>query len=379
MTPARATSPGPRRGRGRRTPLPLVAALALLASGCERAAATPWQARSLFHDFGMIPHGRAKTVRIRIDFPQDRGPMLPLGFRGSCSCAATRFIAVGKDGRERVSLGRASSEHAVLPGEDLFLELSLDTKRKEALEQKPLTNSGEVLLTDLAEKYGRVAIPISFTFGIEAPIALSPFAHIDFGALPLSRRFSVTLDLRPKVGQRVHFAEPKVTDSRVRAVLRSEGEATLLDVRVVPDRGLGVGSLHTVIEVPTDLPDGYTLPIPVSGQIVDDIEVKPMERVSFGRLDLAQPQEGSVIVRDHDLARPAEFVVLGIRGLVGKDLGSHFATELQPIAGDERSVRLVIRYLGTFRERTFRGFVDLGKRGGTGSVASIEFVGFGHE
>ncbi len=383
-TASNPSCPGTRRQRLRHRAMqtnPLVTALVSLAllSACTKPPA-PWQPHPVFHDFGMVPHGQVAIVRVPIDFPQDRGAMLPLGYQGSCSCVSTHFVAIGKDGKERVSLGRVANEHAVLPGEKLFLELSLDTRRKEASEQKPVTNAGNVLLTDIGETLGRVVIPISFTFGIEAPVAVSPFAHINFGALPMSQRYSLTLELRPRKGTQAHFLSAKADDPRVRVELRQDGEVCLLDVRVVPDRGLGFGPLYTTITVPTDLPDAYVVPIPVSGQIVGDIEVKPMERISFGRFDFKTPQEGSVIVRDHDTSRPPEFEVLEVRAIVGKDLAQHMETELQPIEGDARSARLVLRYLGTFRhDRAFRGFVELGKRGGGGSVTSIEFVGFSHE
>lgn len=356
------------------------ALLSLLVLAACDAPAPPWEPKASFHDFGTVSHGQVATVRIPIDFPRERGPMVPLAFRGNCSCAAWVFVAVDQNGDERHSLGRADIEHAVLPDQKLFLELSLDTRRKEAVTQAPITSSGEVLLVDLNEKIGRVAIPVSFTYGIDVPVTLAPFAHIDFGALPMSQRFSVTLDLRGKAGTQIRFGPVAVDDPRVTAELRFEGEATRLDVRVVPDRGLGYGAIRTAITVGTDLPDGYTVPIPVTGQIVDDVEVQPMERISFGRLDLGKESVGEVVLYDHDRSRAAAFVVLGIRGVVGKDLANHLDAELQPIEGDERGARLLLRYKGTFQGgRTFRGFVDIGKVGVAGSVASIEFVGFGND
>lgn len=328
----------------------------------------------------MIPHGTAATARLEIDFPQDRGAIVPLGFRGPCACATWRFVAIGKDGRERVSYGQPTAEHAVLPGDRLLLELTIDTRQKEAAQQQVLTNSGEALLVDLENRHGRMAVPVVFTFGIEAQVVVTPHAHVDFGALPLSRTFSTRLQLRGKDDRAVAFGTPRVEDARVHAALRTEEGGCELEVRVVPDRALGPGVVHATITVPTDLPSGYELPIPVTGQIVSDIEIKPMERISFGRLDLREPREGFVIVRDHDLDRPAEFVVLGIATILGKDLDRHVEAVLEPVQGDERAARLVLRYLGTLRgEQAFRGRVDLGKRGLTGSVASVEFVGFGHE
>jgi len=366
------------RSRLSRARLPLLALLA--ATACDAHETEPWQPHPVSVDFGMIPHGSVKTVRLGIDFPRDRGPMVPLAFRGNCSCASWAFVAVGKGGHERRSLGRPDAEHAVLPGEELFLELSLDTKRKEAATQKPVTSGGDVLLTDLGDKVGRVAIPVAFTYGIEAPVELSPFAHVDFGALPMSRRYSVTLELRPRAKPRVAFGPVRSDDPRVTAQLRQEGDLTVLDVRVVPDRAHGLGVLAATVSVSTDLDDGYIVPIPVTGQFVDDVEIRPMERISFGRLDLTKPQTGEVILRDHDLGRSPEFVVLGIRSVVGKGLAQHFSVELVPIPGDDRSTRLTLRYKGTYSgSRAFRGFVDLGKSGVEGSVASLEFVGFGND
>lgn len=357
--------------------LTLAVAALLICAGCGDAPPAPWNPRPVFHDFGMIPHGKIATVRLPIEFPTDRGPMLPLAFQGNCSCASWSFVAVSPQGGERVTHGRAAIEHCVVPGEKLFLELRLDTNRKEALEQKPVTNAGEVFLVDLHEKIGRISIPITFTFGIDAPVTLKPFAAVDFGELPLSRVYTAAIELHPKAGTAVHFGPIEIDDPRVTAKLVSGDGPMLLDIRVQPDAGRGVGALHTVIRVGTDLKDGYHLPIPVSGSIVDDIEVKPMERVSFGRFDLATRQEGFVILHDFDDRRDPTFEVVGVRDLVGTDLARHIETELQPIEGEPRAARLFIRYLGTFRGgQAFRGAVELGKRGGHGSVASIEFVGF---
>src|SRR5690606_887566 len=126
------------------------AVAALLAACTADEPPQPWQPRTVRHDFGMIPHGTAATARLEIDFPQDRGAIVPLGFRGPCACATWRFVAIGKDGRERVSYGQPTAEHAVLPGDRLLLELTIDTRQKEAAQQQVLTNSGEALLVDLA-------------------------------------------------------------------------------------------------------------------------------------------------------------------------------------------------------------------------------------
>jgi hypothetical protein len=349
---------------------------------CDRASPPPplTEPPPIHHDFGMIAHGEVATVRLPIAFPQDLGPIVPLGFRGSCSCAAWSFVAIGKDGRERVSYGRVDLEHAVFPGEQLLFQLSLDTNRKEALEQKPITNTGEILLVDVGEKHGRVSIPVTFTFGIDAPVKVAPFAHVDFGALPMSRRFPITLELRGKTGSNVQFLGASAADPRVAVALRQDGDATLLDIKVTPDRGLGQGTMQTTVTVRTDLPNGYQVPIPVSGQFVDDLEIKPMERIAFGRIDLAAPSEGFVILTDHDDTRPEAFTILGVRSVVGDDLAKHFEATLTPVEGTPRSARLTLRYKGTFRDgRTFRGFVEVGKAKGGGSVAKIDFVGFGND
>ncbi len=356
----------------------LTLALAILvASGCSEPPPPAWQPTPIFHDFGMIPHGKIAAVRLGIDFPTDRGPMLPLAFQGNCSCASWAFVAVDPKGNERVTHGRAAIEHCVVPGEKLFLELRLDTNRKEALEQKPVTNHGEVFLVDLHEKVGRVAIPVTFTFGIDAPVTLKPFATVDFGPLPLSRVFTVAIELHARGTTPVHFGPVRAGDPRVTARLIEQDGLTLLDIRVQPDAGRGLGALNTVIRVGTDLPDGYEIPIPVTGSIVDDVEVKPMERVSFGRFDFTAPQEGFVILQDFDDRRDPAFEVRGVRSIVGKDLAQHIETDLQPIDGNPRAARLFIRYRGTLAGvRSFRGFVDVGKHGAEGSVASVEFVGF---
>jgi hypothetical protein len=358
----------------------LALAAASLVPACSRPPApAPFVPTAVHHDFGMIPHGRVVKQRLRIEFPTDRGPMLPLGYQGSCSCASTVFVIAGKDGRERFSHGQAQIEHCVLPGEELFLELTLDTSEKEALEQRPLTNAGRVLLTDLGDRVGRIEIPVVFTFGIDTPVRVVPFAHVDFGALPRSQKFSVTLELHGNAGRAVQFGPVEGPDDpRAHGALRREGDLTLLDVSFAPDDRLGPARCD--LRIRTDLPDGYVLRIPVSGAVVDDISFATMDRISFGRFDFRVPKEAFLLLTDHDRRRAPGFVVQRIETRAGTDLAQHFSAALEAVEGDDRASRLVVRYLGSYRaSRVFRGAVHLAKTEDGPKLAEIEFVGFDSE
>lgn len=353
----------------------------LLATACgdgslQRSAADP-PAVVVRHDFGTLRHGQVAEALLEVPLPQDGRAFRPLAFRKDCSCGTAEFVVRGADGALREAGATPLSNLVVRPGESLLMKLSIDTRVKEAVDQPRLTYHGSVVVQDAARDRDRLWVPAEFAFAIDAPIRVLPAAHVDFGGLPRTTTYRQTLELHPDGGPgTVRFGEPVCFDERLSARLRVEGGVTVLDIEFRPRRHDAPGPVRTAVEVPTDLENGYVLPIPVSGELLPDVVVEPMDIIGFDRIDFRKPAERYVNLIDHDFTRPPGFAILDIRDSKGASLAEHFEATLQPIEGAPRSSRLILRYKGTLRARSFRGAVRLTKPGKREVVAVIRFVGF---
>ena len=336
-----------------------------------RATAAP-----LSHDYGVIPHGQTRTHTFELNGPEVQPGMFPAGFRASCSCSSARFWIRSSDGKKRNLEGLRPELKTLQRGETLLLELTLDTRLKEAVDLDPVTIRGAAVVRSAVDSNAEVALPIVFHYAIDAPVAVLPHAHVDFGQLPVSRVFSITLGLQPdpELGP-VTFGPVSASDPRVTAKLREEEGETVLDVGFDPGPNAQPSTVQALLSVTTSVPD-YTLPIPVSGQLISDVVVEPMDRVSFRVLPVGERAEVFVLVTDHDRQRPPEFVVESIVDHGGHSLADHFEVDLEPVEGQPRTTRVVLRYLGTLSPPGFRGVLRLGKPGGVGPRSEITFVGF---
>src|SRR5690606_1190545 len=152
--------------------------------------------------------------------------------------------------------------------------------------------------------------------------------------------------------------------------------ATSLEVSIVPDAERAEGPFAAELLIPTDLPGGYVLRVPLSGTIVPTVRVAPPGFLSFGALPFDRPHEVHVVVTDHDTSRPADFHVVGIAGQDGADLSGHFEARVEPVAERPRSRTVHLRYLGGIESRSFRGELLLAREPAGEPSLRIRFSGF---
>lgn len=369
------------------SPLPMrfLISFALLLAACappDGAATGPaggsQDQPELFHDFGTIPHAHSAAHDFVVDTRALGTDLVPLGVTADCSCARTEMLLRAKDGSERVATGQPLAEFAARPDEVLVVRLTIDTIRKEAADLKPADSRATLILQPAAATNAltRLNVPIRFRFAIDSPVALRPFAIIDFGEVPLSTQPALLTVLRGD-GSPVRFGPATADDPRVHLELEPQGEETRLHVRFVPAAGDQPGTFQSVATVQTDHASGYVLRIPVVGRLVPDFVVRPMAKVSLGLFDFESDRpEQFVLVTDHDRRRPAEFVVSRVVDASGSDCSSLFHVELQAQAGDARTTRVVVRYVGGALPPTFRGEIVLAKDPVQGPFLTIELVAF---
>jgi hypothetical protein len=341
------------------------------------------------HDFGMLRHGAVGRADLKIPLPAVSAPLIPIGFMRDCTCARHQFVLVDREtGEERIATEQPFSEFAVREGEDLILRLELHTLDKEAADHPRASVRGRVVLQEDDEAHRRHDVPVLFEFGIDCPLSVEPFAHLDMGDWPRTVAYRQTFRVRGDDGP-VTLSDVRCLETdpsapqRLREVrdcdvsIEVDGDETRLRLEFRADEDRLEGPFAFAVLARTDLPDGYSLRLPVSGKLVGAIEVSPPGRFSFGRIDLEQPTTRILVITDHDPERNPEFVVLGIVGHDGADMSKHFAMELSEIPGQPRSQHMELRYVGGLAgERSFRGVVQLGKERGGEELISIPFFGF---
>lgn len=361
----------------------------LIAAGCGRHAAepaAPWQAPTLRHDYGSIPHGETRTHTFAVQLPPGRKGIVPLGFRGDCTCTVHEFRIRDRSGATR-SVGTAGDAASVVQdGETLLLLLTLDTGMREAANLQKTTSQGMIICGEREDPDAnrdpvrpplRHLLPVSFTYEIRARVTVLPVAHVNFGRLPRSREFKMSLELRGSDPARPpRFGAVRTNDRQVEARLAPGAGCTLLHVHVRPTPGDAAQAARYEVEIETDLTPPYLLRIPVSGEFVPDVQIEPMDRISFERFDFTKPAEQFVTVIDHDLRREAGFVVQRILDDQGRPADQHFQARIEAVSGEPRASRLVLRYVGGLEGRFFRGTITLTKPDGKGPAATVEYVGF---
>jgi hypothetical protein len=348
------------------------------------APAVPDFEPTIDHDFGIVPHGETREARLAIPLPAG-GPWTPLTLQRSCTCVRARFAIEAVDGSMRHSSGdgRPDPTGAVKDGERLFLELTLDTREKEVADLAPNWTPAQVVLTGPNLTQGFVRI--RFQFGIEAPVRLSPTAQFALGELPRPVRYRQQMEIHRR-GKSITFGTPTVVEANAEGLLTNPSdvfvsldgtaEPAILEVAVKPDELRPLGAMRCEIRIPTDLPDGYVIHVPVSGQVIDAVHVEPPGVYSFGRIDFAEPREMRLRVVDHDPTRSPDFVLVGVIGDDGRDLGEHFKVAVEPLSGRPRERIIALSYRGTLRDTSFRGTVELAKAADQPPILRIPFSAY---
>jgi hypothetical protein len=223
----------------------------------------------------------------------------------------------------------------------------------------------------------RVQWPFLIHFGIDAPVDLRPFAALDFGRVAGSQTASVLTTL---AGDQNHpdlrFLDVTSSDPYLDVELEPADGHTVLRARCRPGEP---GNYRAIVSVGTSLP-GYRIDLAATWKVVPDLEATPLDRIAFrARLDEAQEQgferRQFVLVTDHDSRRSPEFSVHRVVDLADHDASSHFAITIEPVPGNDRQQRLMVRYLGGL-SAAFRGKIVLTKDGQGGPFLPIDVAVF---
>ena len=350
--------------------------LVLLGLGCGAETGPVAEPAVLHHDFGTIPHGELRTHEFRIDLDPELGPLVPITYRGDCTCTTFQLVLRGPDGTERIATGYRVPRFAVGPDEELLLRLTVDTNRKEPVDMPPLTVAGNLILQAPTGATPPVVVRVDLTYAIDAPVRIEPSAHIEFPAMPRGRAHTIPTRIYSDRDPPLRLGPVHSSDPRLQGrVVGADGYA-LLETTLTTGPDEPARNLRATLIVDTDL-DGYRLEIPVSGQILPDIEVVPMNKISLGRFDFDQPgAEGFVTLTDHVRDRDPGFRLHAVRDDAGADASRHFAVRLEPIAGAERDTRVWVEYRGGLTGPFFRGEIVLSKAPDQGPFIPIELVAF---
>lgn len=332
------------------------------------------------HDFGVVRHGDSVRHDFVLDLRSKFGPgwYCP-GTQVDCSCARTELWLRAEDGSERqVEIMNPAS--APQEGEVLVVRTVLESGRREAVDTKETTSRVLVVLqpVNASDTTNRRAWPLQFRYRIDSPVRVRPVATLDFGRVPVSRPKTLELVLASDLeGRAVAFSQPQSDDPRVTLELEPRDGLAMLRATFTPATG-DEGSVRALVTVETDLQPAYRLGLAATATPVPDLEAVPYPKLSL-RADLREAQpEGKalsqyVLVTDHDPSRPEEFVVARLVDDRGQDASASFAVAFEPVPGEPRSRRVLVRWLGR-QEREFRGELVLAKDPQSGPFLPIELV-----
>ncbi|MBX3463130.1 MAG: hypothetical protein KF830_08160 [Planctomycetes bacterium] len=335
---------------------------------------------SLAHDFGVIPHGSSRQHDFLLDLAALEGEWVALHVHLDCSCGRAQLLLRAADGQERPVDGRPSADNRPRPGEQLVARIVIDTAEREAVDLPATTSRGQVVLQSLADASGRHRqhLPLLLHFGVDAPVVLQPFAALDLDRVPTCRTGEAWTTLRGDEGHpQVRFVAVETSDPALDAVLEPADGHTLLRVRCRPTT---VGNHRALVGVRTDLPDDYTVRLPVTWKVVPELEALPMAKLSF-RADLGREQTQAeahaqfLVLTDHDATRTAEFVLRQLVDDAGEDARAAFAVDFAPVPGQPRQCRLHVRYLGGHPDG-FRGRMVIARPDTETPQLAIDLVAF---
>ncbi len=335
---------------------------------------------TLSHEFGAVPHGETRQHDFVLDVRSIAGPgWYSPGTHVDCSCARTELFLRGSDGVLQ-PIPVFQPDTAPKDGEVLVVRVILDTQKREAVDTKDIDSRVLVVLqrADSNDPQKRVMWPLQFRFRIDAPIRVRPVATFDFERVPPARPKVVALNLSSDIaGRAVQFSNARCEDARVQLRIEPNDGYTLLHATLTPRTG-DTGNLRAIVTVDTDLDPAYQLRIPAVAAFVPDLEAIPLPKVSI-RADLTKPQDegrgGSqyVLVTDHDLSRPEEFVVAKITDAAGRDATRLWSITFEKVPGEPRSCRVHARWTGS-QASEFRGELVLAKDTQKGPFLRIELV-----
>ena len=335
----------------------------------------------LDHDFGIVPHGETRTHEFELDLANLGEPHVPLRVHLECSCGKAVIRMRKSDGSERSIDGSGYARNLPQDDEKVILRITLDTRKKEAVDLAKTLSRGYVLLQPLDDRTGMARQRWAFVvrFGIDAPVLLSPFAAFDFGAVAESMKGHRMTTLRgDEAHPDVKFLSVSTTDASIEALLEEQADHTVIRATCTPGQR---GNHRALAMIKTSIPD-YTVAMDVVWKVVPDLEASPIDKITItAALDKEQDDsvlaQQSVLITDHNRRRSPEFVLRNIVGDDGRDATPLFEVKLAPVPNKERQQRMQVRYLGGLIKEgldsgaphnIFRGKIVLAKANDAGSL-----------
>jgi hypothetical protein len=369
--------------------------LAVVLGGCGQAgsphsagtvpagASGTQQPEAVEHDFGVIPHGEARSFDYVIPVQQLGKAVVPLRAQLDCSCGRAEVVLRHRNGTERPIDGSPMSPNAPTADETLVVRVTIDTRTKDPVDVTKAVSRGSVLLQPVADRDGTLRIhwPLLVRYSIDVPVVVAPFAELDFERVPACATPELQTTLRGDAAHAgVVFGPVRSSDPAITASLEPDGDGVRLRVRCRPGE---LGNHQAVLQIDTNLPSGYQVHLAVKWKVVPELEASPMPKLSF-RADLKRPQtrdesQGQYLqVIDHDPRRGPEFEVRELVDEAGQDARAAFEVWFAPVANQAGQQRVFVRYLGG-RPDGFRGRLVLAKAGTDGPFLPIELVAFHHK
>lgn len=287
-------------------PLPLLLGLLSLGiGGCDGAVSDPAprepageglvilnpgdDLRDYFHDFGTIPYGEKRKHTFRLKNSDSR-PVVVQDLQSSCSCSVGRISYVDEQGREVLGNRRKEPVITLPPGVEANLTFEIDTTTVR------LANADK-----LAQVRLRCDSPskpfITFEMHLKVDLAFQATPRtIDLGRVPISTGARGRSDLitgLPAGLQRVTgvIESSPGLEVGIRQEEKPGGTLWIVDAVLTPplERGLWKGKIILSATGDDGTGDGRPFEIPVMGNVVDDIIVRP-QSLSFTRFS---PVKGS--------------------------------------------------------------------------------------
>ena len=260
--------------------------------------------------------------------------------------------------------------------------LTLDTNRLEPVSISQRKSEATVSFESLRRANPRRSwVNLVFRWGIDAPVKLSPVAHVNFGDLAYSKTFNQKIDLTNALPDHdLVIKDILVQDPRITAKYTGTVPGPyVLDITFRPNPHRPPGPVNSVVWVWTNIAndakrgDYYKIPVVVSGTVISDIVAIPGMHIEFSQFDFSKTKELVVMITDHDASRAAGFMLDGIKSNNGVDISKHFEVRFEDQGNRRTRVRL--KYLGTFEGTWLRGELTLAKNDGGPSVVRLTFRG----
>jgi len=245
--------------------------------------------RDYFHDFGTIPYGEKRTHTLRLKNSDPR-PVVIQDLQSSCSCSIGRISYVDEAGREVLGNRRKDPVIVLPPGVEADLTFEIDTTAVR------LANADKLAQVRLrCDSPNKPFVTFEMHLKVDLAFQATP-KTINLGRVPISTGARGRSDLITGLPGGLQRVTGVIESSpRLEVGIRQEekpgGTLWIVDAVLTPplERGLWKGKIILSATGDDGTGEGRPFEIPVLGNVVDDIIVRP-PTLAFTRFS---PVDGS--------------------------------------------------------------------------------------